>query len=123
MAKMLKKSFDSPEETRPMKKGKAEVVDLGGVTAMRVTFEPGWRWSECVKPIVGTQSCQVAHLVGGAAGCVQQRRHRGPVRPAHHRVDGRALPSGLRRQRSRRVAVDEARDPGHAPVRWWSHRE
>ena len=55
MAKMLKKSFDSPEETRPMKKGKAEVVDLGGVTAMRVTFEPGWRWSECVKPIVGTQ--------------------------------------------------------------------
>jgi quercetin dioxygenase-like cupin family protein len=68
MAKMVKKSFDSPEETRPMKKGKAEVVDLGGMTAMRVTFEPGWRWSECVKPIVGTQSCQVGHLVHVISG-------------------------------------------------------
>jgi hypothetical protein len=29
---------------------------------MRATFEPGWRWSECVKPIAGTPSCQVAHL-------------------------------------------------------------
>ena len=59
----------------------------------------------------------------GAARRVQQRRHRGPVRPAHHRADGRALPSGLRCQHPRRVAVDEARDPGHASVRWWSHRE
>ena len=62
MAQMLKKSFDAPEETRPITKGKVEVVDLGGLKAMRVTFEPGWRWSECVKPIVGTESCQVSHL-------------------------------------------------------------
>lgn len=68
MAKVVKKSFDSPEETRPMKKGKAEVVDVGGITAMRVTFEPGWRWSECVKPIVGTDSCQVSHLVHVISG-------------------------------------------------------
>jgi hypothetical protein len=50
---MVKKSFDAPEETRAIDKGKVEVVDLGDVKAMRTTFEPGWRWSECVKPIVG----------------------------------------------------------------------
>ena len=68
MAKMVKKSFDAPEETRRVDKGKLEVVDLGGVQAMRVTFEPGWRWSECVKPIVGTDSCQVSHLVHVISG-------------------------------------------------------
>ena len=45
-----------------MNKGKAEVVGLGEVSAMRVTLEPGWRWSECVKPVVGTESCQVHHV-------------------------------------------------------------
>jgi uncharacterized cupin superfamily protein len=62
MAKTISKSFQSPEEVRPIDKGKLEVVKLGDVTAMRATFEPGWRWSECVKPIAGTESCQVAHL-------------------------------------------------------------
>jgi len=27
----------------------------------RGTFEPGWKWSECVKPLAGTDSCQAAH--------------------------------------------------------------
>ena len=68
MATMVKKSLDAPEETRPMDKGRVEVVDLGGAKAMRVTFEPGWRWSECVKPIAGTDSCQVAHLLHVVSG-------------------------------------------------------
>ena len=57
------KSFDSPDETRPFEgKGQAEVVHLAGQTIGRGTFEPGWRWSENVKPIAGTDSCQVSHL-------------------------------------------------------------
>ena len=60
--KFVKKSFDAPDETRPVSKAKIEIVNLGDVTAMRGTFEPGWRWSECVKPVAGTESCQVAHL-------------------------------------------------------------
>lgn len=60
---ITKKSFDSPDETRPISKGNVEVVTLGDITAMRATFEPGWRWSESVKPLVGTDSCEVAHLV------------------------------------------------------------
>ena len=65
MAKIVKKSFDAPEETRSLHKGKIEAVDLAGVEIRRVTHEPGWRWSECVKPTVGTDSCQVGHGVGG----------------------------------------------------------
>jgi hypothetical protein len=56
VAKMVKKSFGTPEETRSVHKGKIEVVDLGGVKVMRVIHEPVWRWSECVKAAVGTDS-------------------------------------------------------------------
>lgn len=62
MATIVRKNFDSPEEVRNVPKGKVDVVKLGGEQAMRVTFDPGWRWSECVKPVVGTESCEVAHM-------------------------------------------------------------
>jgi hypothetical protein len=58
---MEAKDLSSPDETRPFPKGKIEVVNLGGVTIGRGTFEPGWKWSECVKPLAGTDSCQAAH--------------------------------------------------------------
>ena len=64
----VNKSFDSPEETRNMNKGKVEVLSLGGKQVMRATFEPGWKWSECVKPIAGTDSCQTAHLMYTISG-------------------------------------------------------
>jgi quercetin dioxygenase-like cupin family protein len=63
MADIEVKSFDSPDETRPFEgKGQADVVNVAGQTIGRGTFEPGWRWSENVKPIAETDSCQVAHL-------------------------------------------------------------
>jgi hypothetical protein len=62
-AEVVKKNFDAPDELRPVDKGRVEVLDVAGTTVMRARFEPGWRWSECVKPLVGTPSCQVAHLV------------------------------------------------------------
>ena len=63
MADLAAKSFDSPDETRPFRgKGKADVVVVGGRTVGRGEFEPGWRWSENVKPIAGTDSCQTYHL-------------------------------------------------------------
>lgn len=55
-------SLDSPEETRTFDKGKAELVSLGESTVGRLTFEPGWKWSEALKPIVGTDSCQNHHV-------------------------------------------------------------
>jgi hypothetical protein len=62
MAGLMKKRFDSPDETRAPDKTKVEVVDLGGAKAARFTLQPGWRWSECIKPVVGTDSCQARHI-------------------------------------------------------------
>lgn len=59
---MQKKSFNSPDEKPEVGRGKVEVVKLGGVTVRRLTFQPGWRWSEDIKPIAKTDSCQIAHL-------------------------------------------------------------
>lgn len=73
MAQLQSKTFDSPEETRTVDKGRLEVVSLGDITAMRATFEPGWRWSECVKPIAGTESCQVPHLMHVVSGRMRVR--------------------------------------------------
>ena len=63
MADVEIKSFDSPDEVRPFEgNGQAEVVKVAGRTIGKGTFEPGWRWSENIKPIAQTDSCQVSHL-------------------------------------------------------------
>ncbi|MGE0058997.1 MAG: cupin domain-containing protein [Dehalococcoidia bacterium] len=56
------KSHDSPDETRTPPKTRVEVVHLEGFTVGRFNFEPGWRWSEHIKPVVGTDSCQLSHV-------------------------------------------------------------
>ena len=58
---LQQKTLDSPDETRTFENGKAQVVTLGDFSASRLTLEPGWRWSENVRPIAGTDSCQVLH--------------------------------------------------------------
>ena len=64
MAGLEVKSVSSPEETRPFKDGKGEVhvVNVHGEPVLHGVFEPGWRWSEHVKPIAGTDSCQTNHF-------------------------------------------------------------
>jgi quercetin dioxygenase-like cupin family protein len=54
--------FDSPTETREFEKGRFELVQIGGMTIGRASYEPGWKWSEHVKPTAGTESCEVAHV-------------------------------------------------------------
>ena len=61
MAETIKKNLNQPDETRPFPKGKIDVVNVGDLVFGKATFEPGWKWSECVKPIVGTKSCMVNH--------------------------------------------------------------
>jgi uncharacterized cupin superfamily protein len=62
MAQLHSARIDSPEETRTFDHGKLGIVRLGDVTVGRVDFEPGWRWSTSVKPIVGTDTCQQQHV-------------------------------------------------------------
>jgi hypothetical protein len=68
------RSFESPDEVRTPAKTKVEVVDLAGTKAARLTLDPGWRWSECVKPVAGTDSCQ-AHHVGVLVSGSMHVRH------------------------------------------------
>ena len=56
------KSHDTPDERRAPSKSQIDIVRLEGFTLGRLTFQPGWRWSECIKPVVGTDSCQVSHV-------------------------------------------------------------
>lgn len=68
MAHIIKKNFDAPDETRPIAKGKVDIVNFDDLQPMRTTFEPGWRWSESIKPIAKTDSCQVLHLTYVVSG-------------------------------------------------------
>jgi quercetin dioxygenase-like cupin family protein len=62
MADLAIERFESPTETRTFEKGRLEVIEVGGMTIGRATYEPGWRWSEHVSPIAGTDTCQVEHV-------------------------------------------------------------
>ncbi len=62
MEKFEVKSLNSPDEVRKFEKGKVDVVNIGGATVGRAVFEPGWKWSSCVKPLAKTESCQAPHF-------------------------------------------------------------
>ena len=77
MAGVAKKSFESPDEHRAPDKTSVDVVDVGGVKAARMTLQPGWRWSECIKPMAGTDSCQVHHIGTVTSGQLHVRHDDG----------------------------------------------
>ncbi|HEY5109000.1 MAG TPA: cupin domain-containing protein [Acidimicrobiales bacterium] len=71
MSTLLRKNLDEPDETREFDAGMGhlDVVNTDGGAVGRAVFEPGWRWSEHVKPIAGTASCEAAHtgyVISGA---------------------------------------------------------
>ena len=70
MAGIESRDFESPDETRTPEKTQVNVVRMGDTTAARFTFEPGWKWSECVKPVAGTDSCQARHVGVVSSGSI-----------------------------------------------------
>ena len=54
MAGLEVRDFSAPDETRAPDKTKVEIVRMGGTSASRMSLEPGWRWSDCIKPVAGT---------------------------------------------------------------------
>src|SRR5437763_8898185 len=63
MSNYESKSFDSPDEVRQFEgNGHANVIEVAGKTVIRSEFDPGWRWSNDVKPIAKTDSCQTRHF-------------------------------------------------------------
>jgi mannose-6-phosphate isomerase-like protein (cupin superfamily) len=77
MAGITKKNFGEPDDRRAPDKTVVEIVDLGSVKAARMTLQPGWRWSECIKPVAGTESCQTRHVGAVVSGQVRVRHDDG----------------------------------------------
>ena len=93
MSGLTRKNFDKPDEVRPFDgaTGQLEVINSGEGAVGRATFLPGWRWSEHVKPIAKTDSCQAAHtgyFVSGRLKVVMDDGEVDGVRARRLRRDG-----------------------------------
>ena len=75
--KLETKSHDKPDEVRAPDKTRVEVVRLEGFTIGRFTLQPGWRWSQCIKPVVKTDTCQVAHVGYAVSGRITVKMNDG----------------------------------------------
>ena len=71
MKKMEAKSMNRPDEVRSFDKGMLELVKIGGATVGRGIFQPGWKWSESVKPLVKTKSCEAPHFQYHVSGTLR----------------------------------------------------
>jgi hypothetical protein len=59
---VILKRFERPDEVRVFDKGRFEIVRLGGLTIGRAIYQPGWKWSVDVGPVVGATRCDVEHV-------------------------------------------------------------
>lgn len=87
------KHLNSPDETRTFEKGKLELVNMKGGTIGRLTLFPGWKWSQHVKPIAGTKSCEAPHFQYHVSGRLRIRMDDGTEFEAGP-GDVTSLPSG-----------------------------
>lgn len=88
------KRFDAPDEVRAFQAhGRVELVQLATGAVGRGTFEPGWRWSNDVKPLAGTDSCQVAHVGYVLSGSMTVHMDDGEER-TYRRGDAFTMPPG-----------------------------
>jgi hypothetical protein len=87
------RSFGQADEVREFPHGRAEILKLGGAEIGRLVFEPGWRWSNDVRPVAGTESCQAPHFQYHVAGRLAIRMDDGTELVAGP-GDVTSLPSG-----------------------------
>jgi hypothetical protein len=73
------KRFEVPDEVRTFEKGKFELVHLGPVTIGRATYQPGWKWSVHVGPIVGASRCNVERVGLVISGCATAAMNDGTI--------------------------------------------
>jgi quercetin dioxygenase-like cupin family protein len=87
------KTFAHPDETRAFPHGRAEILKIGNGEVGRLVFQPGWRWSNDVKPIAHTESCQAPHFQYHVSGRLAIRMDDGTEMIAGP-GDVTSLPSG-----------------------------
>jgi class 3 adenylate cyclase len=62
MPGLIVKRFSEPDETIHVTGVMSGLLQVGETTVAYAIHEPGWRWSTHVKPVVGTNSCEVRHV-------------------------------------------------------------
>lgn len=71
MQKAEVRNFGSSDEIREFPKGRLELVSVGRASVGRAVFEPGWRWSTSVQPLVQTKSCEAPHFQYHVSGVLR----------------------------------------------------
>ena len=92
-AQAEQKKFGTPDEVRTFELGELKLVKIGGADIGQLILQPGWRWSEHVKPIAGTELCEAPHFqyhVQGTLHIVMADGHEFDARAG----DVTALPQG-----------------------------
>jgi len=87
------RTFAEPDETRTFENGHVDILRIGGSDIGRLVLAPGWRWSEHVKPIAGTDLCEAPHFQYHVAGTLRIQMADGTEFDAHP-GDVTSLPSG-----------------------------
>lgn len=64
-------TFTKPDEVRSFTNGRLELLQVDGSAIGRLVLEPGWRWSNDVKPVAGTQLCEAPHFQYHVAGVLR----------------------------------------------------
>ncbi|HRO29608.1 MULTISPECIES: cupin domain-containing protein [Micrococcaceae] len=67
------KNVSAPDEVREFPLGTGEIVTIGGGQVALITLQPGWKWSEHVKPVAGTDLCEAPHFQYMISGQVHIR--------------------------------------------------
>lgn len=87
------KDLKTPDEVREFPLGKLELINIGGGVVGKLTLEPGWRWSQHVKPVAGTEWCEAPHFQYHVSGRLHVLQHDGTEFEAAP-GDVSALPAG-----------------------------
>jgi hypothetical protein len=77
MAEPSSKALDGADETRTFEHGTVQIARVGSITIGRVRFEPGFRWSNDLKPIVGGDACMIHHKGYAISGRLRVRMEDG----------------------------------------------
>ena len=93
MPRLQRKSFDQPDTVRTFAAGRVDAINLDETTIARFVCQAGWRWSESVKPLAGTETCQVRHIGYAIAGTLHVRMDDG-VEVDIRANDGYEIPPG-----------------------------
>ena len=86
-------TFDKPDEVREFPHGRVEIVQTATGMVGRLIAEPGWRWSDHVKPIAQTDWCEAPHFQYQLAGVMHVKMADGREFDSHP-GDVVSLPQG-----------------------------